>query len=164
MLDVNKLIVMKKLRLVFVVVVLFTVQNSFTQSETYKLSKKNQYCNEEHIDKSPEIVEFLLKYKNTTNKPTQDELNTLFKYLGIEKMVSNKPISKEVVFKLIDFYFNYVNQNQPDYYTNSDDENSFTKNLSYINFRKQIKGVNPDVTDVEIQKVFIEMHHKLKNL
>jgi len=161
---------MKKIGLLFIVTMLFAIHNSFTQStpdsllKSKKISEKHQYIGDRMIDRSPEIIEFLLKYKDNNKVPTQKELNKLLLNLDIKETESNKPISKEVAFKLIDFYFKYSEENQRTNVANFDKENNFLNSFSYINFRDQIKAVNPSATDLEIQKVFIEMHEKLKNL
>jgi len=161
---------MKKIGLFFIVTTLFTINNSFTQStpnsllKSNKQSEKIQSIERKAIDKSPEIVEFILKYKGNDKTPTQKELNELGLNIGITEINSNKTISKEVVFKLIDFYFKYSEENNPLDLANFDNENRVFKSLSYVNFRKQIKGVNPNATDTEIQQIYVEMHEKLKNI
>ena len=143
---------MKKTIVIFMATVLFTITNSHTQTL--------QSSNED----SKEIIEFLLKYKDNNKTPTKKEFNKLLANLGIHEIVSNNGMTKEVAFKLIDFYFKYSKENQSTNSVDFDKENIFLNSLSYINFRNQIKAVNPYATDLEIQKVFIEMHEKLKNL
>ncbi|NOR27812.1 MAG: hypothetical protein GQ540_04705 [Lutibacter sp.] len=143
---------MKKTIVIFMATVLFTITNSHTQTL--------QSSNED----SKEIIEFLLKYKDNNKTPTKKEFNKLLANLGIHEIVSNNGMTKEVAFKLIDFYFKYSEENQSTNSAGFDKENIFLNSLSYINFRNQIKVVNPYATDLEIQKVFIEMHEKLKNL
>ncbi len=160
---------MKKTIVILITAVLFTITSSYTQTLKSSLTKTQLTKNHQDLTKigndgNKEIVEFLLKYKGNNNTPTQKELNKLLANLGIQEIIHNTSMTKEVAFKLIDFYFKYLEENPPANSADFDKENSFLNNLSYINFRNQIKAVNPNATDLEIQKVFMEMHEKLKNL
>jgi len=161
---------MKKTIVIFMATVLFTITNSYTQTPQKSLIKSNQLTKyHQSLTKtgngnSKEIIEFLLKYKGNNKRPTKKEFNKLLANLGIHEIVPNSGMTKEVAFKLIDFYFKYLEENQETNCADFGKENSFLNSLSYINFRNQIKAVNPKATDLEIQKVFIEMHKKLKNL
>jgi len=129
-----------------------------------KLSEKHQNLEGKRNDKSLEIIEFLLKYQNTNKIPTQKELNKLLLNLGISELETNNSITKEVAFKLIDFYFNYLEENKQTHVEALDKVNEDFSSLSYVNFRNQIKAVNPNVKEAEIHKVYLEMQEKLKNL
>jgi len=148
--------------------VLFTITSSHTQTLQSSLTNQSTNNHQNSIknsnDDSKEIVEFLLKYKGNNKIPTKKELNKLLANLGIHEIIPNSGMTKEVAFKLIDFYFKYSEENQSTNSANFNKESNFLNSLSYINFKHQIKAVNTNATDLEIQKVFIEMHEKLKNL
>ena len=161
---------MKKTIVIFMATVLFTITNSHTQTPQKSLIKSNQFTKYDQSliktgnGNSKEIIEFLLKYKGNNKRPTKKEFNKLLANIGINDIVPNSGMTKEVAFKLIDFYFKYSEENQQINSADYDKGNNFLNSFSYINFRNQIKAVNPNATDLEIQKVFIEMHEKLKNL
>lgn len=147
---------MKKIVLIFTVTVLFVINNSYTQSLLTGLLKNKQ--------ETSEIKQFLLKYKNNNKIPTEIEFTKLLLSMGIVEDFNNSATTKEVAFKLIDFYLNNIEELHLNSKKNLDEVKSVFNSDSYINFRKQIKAINPNANDADIQKVYVEMQEKLKNL
>ena len=114
------------------------------------LAKNLVELNPENTKKSEEIIAFLLKYSDRDENPSQNDIDKVLSNLGVSENISIKDVSKEEVLNLIYFFINNY-EKEP-------------TNNSYTNFRNQIKAVNSKVTDVEIQKLYLEMQEKLKNI
>lgn len=160
---------MKKRTIIFIITVLFTINNFYTQNMPYDLKKLNHLAksmvdlNPEDSNNSEKIITFLLKYSDRNENPTQRDLDKVLTNLGINETTSIKNITKEEVFSLIYFFINN-SERKSNNISGNEDVKSVFNNTSYLNFRDQIKAVNSKVTDIEIQKLYLEMQEKLKNI
>lgn len=169
---------MKKIIIIFIVTVLFTIHNFYSQNTPNDLTKLNHLAknlvnlNPKNSKNSEEIIAFLLKYSDRYEYPTQNDINKVLTNLGVSENISRKDVTKEEVFSLIYFFIknserkptnNSVNLSASDT-SEKDNVKSIFKSISYTNFRDKIKAINPKVTDVEIQKLYLEMQEKLKNI
>lgn len=160
---------MKKRTIIFIITVLFTINNFYTQNMPNDLKKLNHLAksmvdlNPEDSNNSEEIITFLLKYSNRNENPTQSDFDKVLTNLGINETTSIKNITKEEVFSLIYFFINN-SERKSNNISGNEDVKSVFNNTSYLNFRDQIKAVNSKVTDIEIQKLYLEMQEKLKNI
>jgi len=161
---------MKNNIIIFIVTVLITINNSYSQNTPNDLTKLNHLAksmvdlNPENSKNSEEIIAFLLKYSNQNETPSQLELDTILTNLGVSENISRKNITKEEVLSLIYFFINNSEIKTNKNTSISEEVKSQFKNTSYLNFRNQIKAVNSKVTDSEIQKLYLEMQEKLKNI
>jgi hypothetical protein len=169
---------MKKIIIIFIVTVLFTIHNLYSQNTPNDLILLNHLAksmvnfNPENSKNTEEIITFLLKYSDRSENPTQNDIDKVLANLGVSKNVSRKDVAKEEVFSLIYFFIKNserkITNNSVNLSTNGTPEKEKVKSIfntiSYTSFRDKIKAVNPKVSDTEIQKLYVEMQEKLKNI
>ena len=173
-------------RIIYTICVLFFTIYSFSQeikNEKNKDEIQENYMksNKKVIDEASPMIEFFMKYQDSTKNPTQGDFSKLMSTYGVEK--SENGMSQEDAFSLIDGYIKasegekkpkekeeidetQVESNSKD--TKTEEEkikeeaedqlpgqmNAIIGGISYEEFKEMMLMNNPNATESQIRKEY----------
>ncbi len=177
-------------KMIYTLSIVFFTTGCFSQEET-KDPMLDAYMNsnKKMIDEATPMIDFLLKYQDTSTTATQGDFNKLMSVYGVKE--SKDGMTKEQGFQIVDWYIKAsegpktknekeeIDETKGEQFPKQTEEEellekaedemtdqvkSYLNNMSYEDFKELFKMAKPNASEAEIRREYDKMKNGAKKL
>lgn len=179
---------MNKIIITFNILLVSTI--CFSQNEqTDSIQEAYMKSNKKAIEKASPMIDFFLKYQDSSKTPSQADFSKLISVYKVEKD-NNQALSEEQAFSIIDDYIKAseggkekpeketIDETESGNFPKTEEEKlkekaeeelpgqikSIITGISYDEFKKMMQMVNPNATDTEIKTEYEKFKNSSKKI